>query len=61
MLAENGLELHYLLTWWDILRAAREGGNFNASALDQVESFLNNPLKWSAANGGISELGVTKK
>ena len=26
MLAENGLKLHYLLTWWDILAAAREGG-----------------------------------
>lgn len=61
MLAENGLELHYLLTWWDILKAAREGGNFDSAALDQVESFLRNPLEWSKANGGISELGVNKK
>jgi orotate phosphoribosyltransferase len=60
MLAENGLKLHYLLTWWDILAAARKGGNFDKNALDQVESFLNNPLKWSTANGGISELGVAK-
>ena len=61
MLAENGLKLHYLLTWWDILKAARDGGNFDAAALDQVEAFLNNPLEWSAANGGISELAVNKK
>ena len=25
-------------------------------ALDQAEAFLKEPLKWSAANGGISEL-----
>ncbi|MGB0844692.1 MAG: orotate phosphoribosyltransferase, partial [Alphaproteobacteria bacterium] len=28
--------------------------------LDQVEMFLNNPLEWSGANGGLSELGITK-
>ncbi|GLQ33964.1 orotate phosphoribosyltransferase [Amylibacter marinus] len=60
MLAQNGLRLHYLLTWWDILAAARAGGNFDAAQLDQVEAFLNNPLEWSAANGGISELPVSK-
>ena len=60
MLAENGLKLHYLLTWWDILGAARDGGNFDAKSLDQVEAFLKNPLEWSAANGGISKLSVSK-
>jgi orotate phosphoribosyltransferase len=60
MLAENGLKLHYLLTWWDILGAARDGGNFGAKSLDQVETFLKNPLEWSAANGGISKLSVSK-
>ena len=60
MLAENGLKLHYLLTWWDILGAARDGGNFDAKSLDQVETFLKNPLEWSAANGGISKLSVSK-
>ena len=60
MLAENGLKLHYLLTWWDILGAARDGGNFDVKSLDQVESFLKSPLEWSAANGGITKLGVSK-
>lgn len=56
MLAENGLTLHYLVTWWDVLRVAREQGNFDAKTLDQVEAFLHNPLEWSAANGGVSEV-----
>jgi orotate phosphoribosyltransferase len=56
MLAENGLKLHYLVTWWDVLKAARAQGNFDAHTLDQVEAFLNAPLEWSKANGGIYEL-----
>lgn len=56
MLAENGLKLHYLVTWWDVLKVAREQGNFDANTLDQVEAFLNAPLEWSRAHGGVYEL-----
>lgn len=56
MLAENGLKLHYLVTWWDVLKGARAQDNFDTRTLDQVEAFLNNPLEWSKANGGIYEL-----
>ena len=56
MLAENGLKLHYLVTWWDVLRVARAEDKFDAATLDQVEAFLNSPLKWSKANGGVYEL-----
>jgi len=56
MLAENGLKLHYLVTWWDVLKVARLQGNFDAKTLDQVESFLNAPLEWSKAHGGVYEL-----
>lgn len=56
MLAENGLKLHHLVTWWDILAAARKRGDFDAATLDQVEAFLNNPLQWSKDNGGVYEL-----
>ena len=56
MLAENGLKLHYLVTWWDVLRVARAENKFDAATLDQVEAFLNSPLKWSKANGGVYEL-----
>jgi orotate phosphoribosyltransferase len=57
-LQASGLTLHYLATWWDVLAAARAGGHFDEETLAQVEAFLNEPLKWSAANGGIAEMGV---
>ncbi|NJO34363.1 MAG: orotate phosphoribosyltransferase, partial [Rhodospirillales bacterium] len=53
-----GLTLHALATWKDVLGAARAGGHFDAATLDQVESFLDRPLEWSAAHGGIAEMGV---
>lgn len=52
ILGNAGLQLHYLVTWWDILAAAREKQLFSPDALDQVESFLNAPLDWSEAHGG---------
>lgn len=51
-----GMRLHYLATWWDVLKAAREGGHFDEETLQQVEAFLNAPLEWSARNGGIAAL-----
>lgn len=56
MLAENGLKLHYLVTWWDVLKVARTQEKFDVKTLDQVEAFLNAPLEWSKANGGVYEL-----
>ena len=56
MLAENGLKLHYLVTWWNVLKVARANGQFDDATLDQVEAFLNAPLEWSRANGGVYEL-----
>lgn len=55
-LAEHGLTLHNLSTWKDVLAAARKGSHFDTATLDQVEIFLNEPLKWSAAHGGISKI-----
>lgn len=57
-LAEHGVNLHYLATWHDILRVCRSNGYFTPEKLDQVEAFLKNPLEWSAAHGGVSELSV---
>ena len=51
-LAENGLKLHWICTWWDILAAAKASGRFDTATVDQVEAFLNAPLDWSAAHGG---------
>lgn len=56
VLGENGLKLHYLVTWWDILAEAREQGLFTPKALDQVEEFLNDPLPWSGKHGGVTEI-----
>ena len=52
-LAEHGLTLHNLATWWDVLATCRRNGYFDAATLDEVESFLNEPLAWSARHGGI--------
>lgn len=51
-----GMRLHYLATWWDVLRVCKEGKRFPTPVLDQVEAFLNNPLEWSGNHGGITEL-----
>lgn len=55
-----GMRLHYLCTWWDVLAVCRKDGRFTPEALDQAEAFLRDPLKWSAANGGITELPTRK-
>ncbi|UUP16246.1 orotate phosphoribosyltransferase [Nitratireductor thuwali] len=54
-----GMRLHHLTTWWDILAVCRKEGRFDAQTLAQVESFLSDPLNWSAAHGGVSELKAT--
>ena len=59
MLAEHGLKLHYLVTWWDVLAVCKREGHFDACTLEQVEMFLNSPLEWSKANGGVYELPAT--
>lgn len=51
-LADRGLQLHHLATWWDVLALCREHGHFDANTLDEVEKFLNQPLQWSADHGG---------
>ncbi|MCF1708472.1 orotate phosphoribosyltransferase [Tabrizicola sp. J26] len=48
-LAEHGVALHYLCTWWDVLAEARASGAFDAATLTEVEAFLNDPRAWQAA------------
>ena len=52
-LGEAGITLHYLATWWDVLRIARAEKTFDDATLDEVETFLHGPAKWSQAHGGI--------
>ena len=51
-LAAEGVALHYLTTWWDVLAASRESGAFDDATLEQVQAFLHDPRGWSAAHGG---------
>jgi len=51
-LAAEGVRLHGLATWWDVLAAAEETGALDAKGVSQVRAFLENPEGWSAAHGG---------
>lgn len=55
-LAEAGLNLTYLATWWDVLREAEATQAFPAPMLAEVRAFLENPIAWSAAHGGRAAL-----
>ncbi len=48
-LADHGVALHHLCTWWDVLAEARAGAAFDAATLAEVEAFLNDPRAWQAA------------
>ena len=45
-LADHGVQLHHLCTWWDMLAEAKAAGSFDATTLDGVEEFLNDPRGW---------------
>lgn len=52
-LQKMNLTLHHLATWWDVLEACRERPYFAESALSEVRKFLENPVAWSKAHGGV--------
>ncbi|WP_413221396.1 orotate phosphoribosyltransferase [Tritonibacter mobilis] len=49
-LGDHGVALHYLCTWWDVLKEARLQGAFRVETLDEVEKFLHDPRAWQDAN-----------
>ncbi|MEO5375838.1 MAG: orotate phosphoribosyltransferase [Alphaproteobacteria bacterium] len=51
-LEENGLNMHYLCNWWDVLEVAESKRLFDKAALEEVRSFLHGPIVWSAEHGG---------
>ena len=51
-LAAHNVSLHYLATWWDVLKVARDGAYFDTATLGEVAKFLEGPEVWSKANGG---------
>jgi orotate phosphoribosyltransferase len=54
ILADIGVTLHYLTTWWDVLAVAKAGGKFDPKMLDEVEKFMHDPAGWSKAHGGVA-------
>jgi orotate phosphoribosyltransferase len=48
-LADHGVSLHHLCTWWDVLAEARRTAAFDTATLTEVEAFLNDPRAWQAA------------
>ncbi|MDH6265203.1 orotate phosphoribosyltransferase [Rhizobium sp. SG_E_25_P2] len=54
--ANGEVKLHHIATWRDVLAAAREQELFDKETFASVEAFLNDPLPWSGAHGGVSEL-----
>lgn len=55
LLKELGVKLTSLATWVDILAAAIDNPKYDAAMLKEVEEFLNDPIAWSRAHGGVAE------
>ena len=54
VIADIGVKLLHLATWWDVLRVVKSGAYFEPRVVDEVERFLHAPAKWSAEHGGVS-------
>ncbi len=49
-LADHGVALHHLCTWWDVLAEAKAQGSFDTATIAEVEAFLHDPRGWQAAH-----------
>jgi len=54
ILADLDVRLHHLATWWDVLAVVKKDRYLPAAQIAEVEKFLHEPAKWSAAHGGVS-------
>jgi len=54
ILADIGVTLHYLTTWWDVLAVAKASDRFDPKTLAEVEKFMHDPAGWSKAHGGVA-------
>lgn len=53
LLRPMGVTVHALANWRDMLALARETGALPPTALDEMETFLRDPVRWSHQHGGI--------
>jgi orotate phosphoribosyltransferase len=51
-LSSLGVQLLYLTSWPDVLKAAEEGRDFSPETLRDVREYLAAPNEWSKAHGG---------
>lgn len=51
-LAAEGVRLHALATWHDVVAVADEAGTFTPEGLAEIRAFLAAPVEWSRAHGG---------
>jgi orotate phosphoribosyltransferase len=56
VMADIGVTMHALATFWDVLEVAKEGEFFDTNTLSEVEKYLNDPVGWSVAHGGVDAL-----
>jgi orotate phosphoribosyltransferase len=54
IMADLGVTLHSLTTWWNVLAVAKASGKFDGKMLGEVEKFMNDPAGWSKAHGGVA-------
>jgi orotate phosphoribosyltransferase len=54
ILSDINVRLHHLATWWDVLALVKKGGYLRTEQISEVEKFLHEPAKWSAAHGGAA-------
>jgi orotate phosphoribosyltransferase len=54
ILSDIQVRLHYLATWWDVLAVVKKDAYLKPAQIAEVEKFLHEPAKWSAAHGGAS-------
>jgi orotate phosphoribosyltransferase len=54
ILGDIGVRLHHLATWWDVLAVVKKDAYLKPAQIAEVEKFLHEPAKWSAAHGGAS-------
>ena len=57
-LAGHGIRLHHLATWRDVLEEARAQAALPPETLAEAEAFLDRPLAWSAAHGGVDTISI---
>jgi orotate phosphoribosyltransferase len=56
ILADLGVTLHWMTTWWDVLAVAKASQKFDPKMLAEVEAFMHDPAGWSKAHGGVTEV-----